>query len=160
MRTIKLENDKEVQISEESYKELSKAIQKKEYDSLEEMYEDNIEQSWFSDRLCDAIRNTFPTVQQFLEYGNVYDKKVLLQERARRHLWNIAFVLNDGWKPNWGNGSEPKYHVFYNYLSSTWDIESYYKYNICVPAFRTKKLAEKAIGLMRGAKLLNDYRML
>ena len=158
MRTIKLENGKEVQISEESYKELLKAVQKKDYNSLEEMYSRNKDSGFYSDIDFGIYEDDDSTKYKFRNEGHVYDKKVLLQEKARRHLWNIAYILNDGWKPNWHADYEPKWYLIYSYSEKQWVVNYQLRRQFCVPIFETEKLAKKAIKLMDKANLLDDYR--
>jgi len=159
MRKITLEDGKEIQISEESYKELAKAVRKKDYKTLEEMYKDNLLDSYYSDT-CFGIEsyskeNTIPI--EFLEEGHVYEEKVLKQEKARRHLANIAFILNKGWEADWEDAEQIKWVVYYNTRFDEYRIDDTYTFNYLAPVFKSEELARKALELI-GKNLLNDDR--
>ena len=67
---------------------------------------------------------------------------------AINKLMNIAYYLNDGWKPNWDDDTQEKYFVFYNHKSKTIEIEYNKICNSEVTYFKSKELAEQAIEIL------------
>lgn len=80
----------------------------------------------------------FRPVEEKLTYEDIAKKLLAINK-----LMNVAKYLNNGWKPDWSDSNEVKYHlvvikeeIMINYLYS---ISTYNIY------FRTKDLAKRAI---------------
>jgi hypothetical protein len=67
---------------------------------------------------------------------------------ALNKLMNVAYYLNDGWKPNWDNDTQEKYFVFYNHASKTIEIEYNKICNSEVTYFKSTELAKQAIEIL------------
>lgn len=67
---------------------------------------------------------------------------------AINKLINVAYYLNDDWKPNWDDDTQEKYFVFYNHASKTIEIEYNKICNSEVTYFKSTELAEQAIEIL------------
>lgn len=82
--------------------------------------------------------NTKEEAEQFLK-----ERKLLFK------LYQWAKEKNDGWEPDWSNGDEIKYYIFYSnsdmYLkiSSAVSLERFDK----LPYFKTREIAQECIDL-------------
>lgn len=66
---------------------------------------------------------------------------------AINKLMNVAEYLNDGWKPDWTNGSEKWYLLWQGHIKKLDTIGlSHIQYP--GPVFKTKQLALKAIEIL------------
>ena len=67
---------------------------------------------------------------------------------ALNKLMNTAYYLNDGWEPDWNNGLQVKFSIYYNHTSKTIRTD----YDICFNSgkvyFKSKELAEQAIEIL------------
>jgi hypothetical protein len=62
-------------------------------------------------------------------------------------LMNVAYYLNEGWEPNWNNGLQVKFSIYYNHTSKTIRTD----YDICNSGkvyFKSKELAEQAVEIL------------
>lgn len=126
MRTITLENGKKVQISEESYNNLQKAVQdiryKPEYGE-EYYFIDNagsiIINIWENDSTDNyryQTRNVFKTKVEATEKFHIIKKKFEIINRIEE--------LNEGWKPDWKHHNKDKFYIYYGAIDKTWNIDS------------------------------------
>lgn len=65
---------------------------------------------------------------------------------AINKLMNVAYYLNDGWKPDWRNTSESKYSIIFNGFIYT--IENNVWANRGGVVFKSMELAEQAIEIL------------
>lgn len=97
--------------------------------------------------------NTMSDIKRFengLYFETEEEAEQYLKERKllfKLHQW--AKEKNDGWEPDWSNGGEIKYYIFYSnsdmYLkiSSAFSLERFIK----LPYFKTKEIAQACIDL-------------
>jgi hypothetical protein len=79
--------------------------------------------------------NVAPTINQL--------EKLL----AINKLMNVAHYLNDGWEPDWKDGSQ-KFFMYYNTTNRDIEIDVNTYFNSGVVYFKSKKLAEQAIEIL------------
>jgi hypothetical protein len=60
---------------------------------------------------------------------------------------NVAHYLNDGWEPDWKDGSQ-KFFMYYNTTNKDIEIDVNTYFNSGVVYFKSKKLAEQAIEIL------------
>lgn len=97
--------------------------------------------------------NTMSDIKRF-ENGLYFET----EEEAEQHLKECkllfkikkwAEIHNEGWKPDWSNGGEIKYYIFYSnsdmYLkiSSAFSLERFNK----LPYFKTREITQECIDL-------------
>lgn len=85
---------------------------------------------------CDTDPNNAPTERQL---------KILL---AINKLMNVAHYLNDGWKPNWNDGGQEKFYIYYNSAVKTLNVSANFYYNSGVVYFKSKEIAKQAIQIL------------
>jgi hypothetical protein len=66
---------------------------------------------------------------------------------ALNKLMNVAHYLNDGWEPDWKDGSQ-KFFMYYNTTNKDIEIDVNTYFNSGVVYFKSKKLAEQAIEIL------------
>jgi hypothetical protein len=66
---------------------------------------------------------------------------------ALNKLMNVAHYLNDGWEPDWKDGSQ-KFFMYYNTTNRDIEIDVNTYFNSGVVYFKSKKLAEQAIEIL------------
>lgn len=106
----------------------------------------NVDCTWF----CNADDHD---VNKF-ENG-FYFKTKAEAERSRKErilivkLRQFAEMKNDGWKPNWDDRIEPKYHIFYsnNYRELSVTCASPMRHLTTSPYFKSKEIAQECIDL-------------
>lgn len=68
---------------------------------------------------------------------------------AINKLMNVAKYLNDGWQPNWNNGTrDSKYYIYYSNWYDQLSVNSTYGVKSQSIYFKTKELAEQAIKIL------------
>lgn len=80
--------------------------------------------------------NAAPTSQQL--------EKLL----ALNKLMNVAYYLNDGWEPNWNDGGQEKFYIYYNSAVKTLNVSANFYYNGGVVYFKSKEIAKQAIQIL------------
>jgi hypothetical protein len=83
------------------------------------------------------INNMFPTKKEAEEKLYAIKIKYIILDRIRE--------LNEGWKPDWNNYGEEKYHLFYNRVDEVWVIGCDYNC-LGVPEgyyFKSEKIGRK-----------------
>lgn len=80
--------------------------------------------------------NAAPTSQQL--------EKLL----ALNKLMNVAHYLNDGWEPNWNDGGQEKFYIYYNSATKTLNVSANFYYNSGVVYFKSKEIAKQAIQIL------------
>lgn len=67
---------------------------------------------------------------------------------ALNKLMNVAYYLNDGWKPDWNDCAQHKYFIYYNNKDKTFtsDVNTYF--NSGVVYFKSKEIAKQAIQIL------------
>lgn len=97
------------------------------------------------------------------DFGNIYmnredAEKVSLNIRIMSKLRMFAEEVNEGWEPNWQDGTEFKWFLIFDHCNQKWDTvyrTTYeYLYNIY---FKSEELAKRAveeviIPILEGAK--------
>lgn len=80
--------------------------------------------------------------------NNLTSEKQAEKILALIKLMNTATYLNNGWKPDWNNDNEFKYHICYNYRLEDFFIQdnTYCQNNNIY--FKTKELAKQAIEIL------------
>lgn len=67
---------------------------------------------------------------------------------ALNMLMNVAYYLNNGWKPNWNNNKERKYFIYYISTNKIFKIESNTIIDYGIVYFKSRELAEQAIEIL------------
>lgn len=80
--------------------------------------------------------NAAPTSQQL--------EKLL----ALNKLMNVAHYLNDGWEPDWNDGGQEKFYIYYNSAVKTLNVSANFYYNGGVVYFKSKEIAKQAIQIL------------
>ena len=148
MRTIKLENGKTVELSDESYKNLEEAVQSpKDYNEVAEKLFIDKESYFISNG-----GNIFANNNGFSIEANknvALSKKQLEKLLAINKLMNVAKYLNDGWVPDWNNNHEHKYYILINKISKDKIvIEEIYRIISNNVYFKSLQLAEQAVEIL------------
>lgn len=120
MKTITLENGQKVEISEESYNALAKAVK---------------EETW------EEIYNEYLNENNNLHSVNTVEVKI----SAIKKLLITAKYLNGDWKPDWNNGNIEKHGI--SLLNSAVYI-SMEQERRAVCYFKTQELAQRAIDIL------------
>lgn len=103
--------------------------------------------TWYIDSSA-KIEKTFMPEGYEMTYG-IYatSPKQLLRFLAINKLMNVAEYLNEGWKPDWEDGTDKWYLLWQGYTKKLDTIGlSHIQYG--VPVFRTKNLALQAIAIL------------
>lgn len=79
--------------------------------------------------------NVAPTINQL--------EKLL----ALNKLMNVAYYLNDGWEPDWNDGTQFKYFIYWD-TNKTIKIHYNTYFNCGVVYFKSEELAEQAIEIL------------
>ena len=85
---------------------------------------------------CDTDPNNAPTKHQL--------EKLL----ALNKLMNVAYYLNDGWKPDWDDGTQKKFFIYYDSTLNTIRIDYNKEYNYGVVYFKSREFAGQAIKIL------------
>ena len=85
---------------------------------------------------CDTDPNNAPTKYQL--------ERLL----ALNKLMNVAYYLNDGWEPNWNDGCQEKFYIYYNSAVKTFNVSANFYYNGGVTYFKSKEIAKQAIEIL------------
>jgi hypothetical protein len=127
MRTITLENGKKVEISEESYQNLSKATQYTRWKPKRNEYYFILDSSggvdkskWDGDEVDEAR----------WAMGNVYSTEEKAEEAAhamkmRQKILDRIAELNEGWEPSWEDGIE-KWMLIYVAEDREYQVDFFY----------------------------------
>ena len=82
-------------------------------------------------------------------YPNVAPTKYQLERLlALNKLMNVAYYLNDGWEPNWNDGGQEKFYIYYNSAVKTFNVSANFYYNSGVTYFKSKEIAKQAIEIL------------
>ncbi len=108
MPKIKLENGKEVNISEESYKELARSIKKELPKSWKDLGEIS---GYYTDIHSDVYCSDDIRARRYDE--NIFRTKEQAEASiALAQLSQLMYVYNDGWEPDYSS-SEFVYSIYY-----------------------------------------------
>lgn len=122
----------------------------------EKLTYDDIAKKLFSDKIyyyierqgniCKTINNN-PSIHD-IEPNHSPTKFQLERLLALNKLMNTAYYLNEGWEPDWNNGLQVKFSIYYNHTSKTIRTD----YDICFNSgkvyFKSKELAEQAVEIL------------
>jgi hypothetical protein len=61
---------------------------------------------------------------------------------------NVAYYLNDGWEPDWDDGRQEKFYIYYDSAVKTLNISANFYYNYGGVYFKSIKIAEQAIEIL------------
>lgn len=115
-------------------------------------YED-IAEKLFKDKIVSIIdnHNNNGIITKIVKSNYNYSVCCTSEKQAKKllainKLMNVAKYLNNGWKPDWSDSNETKYHL----VISKEEIKINYVYSISIYNiyFRTKDLAERAIQIL------------
>lgn len=67
---------------------------------------------------------------------------------ALNKLMNVAYYLNDGWEPNWNDGCQEKFYIYYNSAVKTFNVSANFYYNGGVTYFKSKEITKQAIEIL------------
>ena len=67
---------------------------------------------------------------------------------AVNKLMNVAYYLNDGWEPDWNDGTQEKFSMYYNNVNKVIKIDSNIYCNNGVIYFKSAELAKQAIEIL------------
>lgn len=166
MHKVTLENGEEVQISDESYEALQKAVQELkrsrfvpkagEWCFYIAVNGDILTETWNNDAFD----------MDLLKMGNCYrTREEAIYERDRRkaivELWDIADELNDGWVPDWRNSCQGGYHIIWDCCNECggaifrWGAQG----STELPYFKSRELTEQAADRLGEEKLKMIFRV-
>lgn len=98
---------------------------------------------------ADNIECIIKNYPEILEHpNNAPTEGQLEQLLAINKLMNVAVYLNEGWKPNWDNGTQFKYFIYCDTNYTTIRIHHNTYFNCGVVYFKSKELAEQAIEIL------------
>lgn len=151
MKTITLENGKKVEISDESYAALSKAVTS----SHMPWRAKEGGRYFFIDSMGDTCSSTevnHKTDDYRYLTGNYYQteaeaEKATARQRAISTVRMAILEANEGWVPDWGDGCQEKLWVFYDYrpkrfiFTYNWLVVS----NSVLPYIKTEQIAQDII---------------
>jgi phage pi2 protein 07 len=157
MPTITLKNGNKVELSQESYDNLAKAVKSKKWRAEHGgmyYYVDSYGDVWNSfdlkaktDNWRYSQRNYFQTEEEAKHY-----KKRL---EAIAEYKDLAEELNDGWEPNWRNNHEGKHYVCYSHFSEEFAPSYGGTYQLREPwhYLKSEELAKQVIDTLGEEKL-------
>lgn len=67
---------------------------------------------------------------------------------AINKLMNVAYYLNDDWKPDWNDIEQGKFYIYYSNVSETIEIDYNCVCNSGEVYFKSKELAEQAVEIL------------
>jgi hypothetical protein len=67
---------------------------------------------------------------------------------AINKLMNVAYYLNDGWEPDWYNGKQIKFAIYYNHTSKTIKTDTDICFNSGKVYFKSNELAKQAVEIL------------
>ena len=169
IKELQLEFNKEIDQLKAKYEEKFKALEKeKEKEEFKLDYPANNSTVYYVDSGknnidCTAYYESDDHDINKFETGFYYKTKAEA-ERSRKerillvklHQW--AKMKNGGWKPNWDDRIEPKYHIFYsiNYRELSVTCASPMRHLTASPYFKTKEIAQECIDLF-GDEILEVF---
>jgi len=119
MPTITLENGTKVEVSQESYDALAKAVRKPTFDDI-----------------------------AGYRFGDKVLPRVLQMKSAQYRLLQAAFYLNEGWRPDWGSKNNRAYKIIWVERQQLMRIDADSHYNNGCVYFASSELAEEAIEIL------------
>lgn len=154
MKTIKIldeqGNEKEIKISDESYKELQKSV-KQEIDI--DNYID-IHETYYQIRPDGLVANTTNDFDGYdiarIANGVFKTRHEAEKERDRvrthRRLQRYADIVNDGWEPDWVTNDDFKHFIHYDHEDNCFTIDTWRKFQVAgIVVFKSEELAQQAI---------------
>lgn len=94
-------------------------------------------------------------------YGNIIETRIgwycpnaattehqLQRLLAINKLMNVAYYLNDGWKPDWNDNEQEKFYIYYSNVSKTIEIDYNCVCNSGEVYFKSRELAGQAIKIL------------
>ena len=93
----------------------------------------------------------FPSDEKRIAFGNACKDGTYMERRAKEiklynMLSNFAEVVNEGWQPDWEDGSEKKYCLLYDCFRDRWNtIHTTIDKCPTEVYFKTEELAQRAI---------------
>lgn len=98
----------------------------------------------------DTFGNIFHaiTISNITDPNNAPTKHQLERLLALNKLMNVAHYLNDGWEPNWNDGGQEKFYIYYNSAVKTFNVSANFYYNGGVTYFKSKEIAKQAIEIL------------
>ena len=147
MQTLKIDSDKAKQLYPTATPE------------FKEMLNDTFGKAFFSQKITDRVK-TFEDACKVLginsphgigiiSFDGAFSRKDMDSIEAYGTLIIVARALNGGWKPNWNDKSEGKYHPYFNMSSDGfsgvgcdgWITRTFVGSRLC---FKSRELAEYA----------------
>lgn len=96
----------------------------------------------------DSAEHIIKTYSKILEESNNAPTiKQLEKLLALNKLMNVAYYLNDGWEPDWNDGTQFKYFIYWD-TDKTIRIHYNTYFNCGVVYFKSKELAKQAIEIL------------
>lgn len=83
-----------------------------------------------------------------IDPNNAPTKYQLERLLALNKLMNVAYYLNDGWEPDWNDGGQEKFYIYYNSAVKTLNVSANFYYNGGVVYFKSKEIAKQAIEIL------------
>lgn len=136
---------KKIELSEDTVENIKKELSKKEPTTYEELMESFSNGNVYFIGISGDISH-YQEGRYVLEKNDAYSEKQLESIIALNKLANVAYVLNDGWIPDWGSNEEFKYSICLSHdkLKTEW----WWKDNHGCVCFKSKELAQKAIDIL------------
>lgn len=159
MPTITLQDGQVVHISQESYDALKEAVKPKEltYQNVVDKIFTN-GYYFLNDRGgIKYMRNSGIITNMFApDSNNAVSMNQWRQLLALNKLFNVAYYLNEGWTPDWKNGREDKYFMYYDEQNERISTShSVYVYRVGGVYFKSEVLVQRAIAIL-GEKSIKE----
>lgn len=136
---------KKIELSEDTVENIKKELSKKEPTTYEGLIA-SLKKSEIYFIGIGGIVLPYDNQEHPIDANDAYSKQQLESIFALNKLANVAYVLNDGWIPDWGSNEEFKYSICLSHdkLKTEW----WWKDNHGCVCFKSKELAQKAIDIL------------
>ena len=158
MPTITLQDGTKVIISQESYDALAQAVKPKELTYEDVAYSLFVNKESFYPGAGGRIPSSFfdSTEQCVTDPDNAPTEQQVKQLLALNKLFNVAYYLNEGWVPDWKNGREYKYFMYYDEEYERISTPRYVSvHHVGGVYFKSEALAKRAITIL-GEKAIKE----
>jgi len=108
-----------------------------------------------------GVSSIYDAEQEFKESGASFEteeqaEKAVKDLRRYRRLYHLALELNEGWEPDWTNVNEPKYSITTNEKGRYFIATEHRFLWMTNVAFKSFKVAEEALRLIKDCNALED----
>lgn len=162
MPKITLQDEQVVHISQESYDALAQAVKPKKltYKKVaKKLFKKSVV---YAVDLWGEIQKWKDAGDKYIEPNNSVSENQCKQLLALNKLFNVAYYLNEGWTPDWKNGREDKYFMYYDgqneRISTSHNAYVYLVggvYHVGGVYFKSEVLVQRAIAIL-GEKSIKE----